>query len=152
MLVRKRPVQVEAFNWDGSEESAQVIINWAKSHGTQVWYRENINPDTEEGMGTYHLTIHTLEGDMIARPGYWIIKGVENEFYGCEPEIFAKTYEGSEDAFWRVARTMAQHRAEPSISANCICGWSPTMSLNDTIADRGQHMGHVAEMVLESVA
>jgi hypothetical protein len=92
MKVRKRPVEVEAFQWDGTEASALVIINWAKGHETEIWYREDIHPDTEEGLGTYHLTIHTLEGDMIARPGYWIIKGVENEFYGCEPDIFAKTY------------------------------------------------------------
>ena len=25
--------------------------------------------------------------------GWWIIKGVENEFYACEPAIFEKTYE-----------------------------------------------------------
>lgn len=96
MLVRKRPVEVEAFRWDGSEESALVIINWAKTHDVQIWYRENTHPDTEEGMGTYHLTIHTLEGDMIARPGYWIIKGVKGEFYGCEPQIFTDTYEASD--------------------------------------------------------
>jgi hypothetical protein len=29
---------------------------------------------------------------MAARPGYYIIRGVEGEFYGCEPNIFHKTY------------------------------------------------------------
>lgn len=95
MKVRKRPVEVEAFKWDGTEESALVIMNWAYDHGVQIWYRQDIHPDTEEALDTYHLTIHTLEGDMIARPGYWIIKGVENEFWGVEPEIFDKTYESS---------------------------------------------------------
>ena len=39
------------------------------------------------------LTIHTLEGDMIASIGDYIIKGVNGEFYPCKPDIFEKTYE-----------------------------------------------------------
>ena len=37
--------------------------------------------------------VKTLEGDMIARPGDWIITGVEGEKYPCKDEIFQKTYE-----------------------------------------------------------
>jgi hypothetical protein len=147
MLVRKRPVEVEAFRWDGSEESALVIINWAKTHDVQIWYRENIHPDTEEGLGTYHLTIHTLEGDMIARPGYWIIKGVENEFYGCEPEIFGKTYEESLAVYYRAIDTLLKHQAYPVNSVNCMCGWRPALMLNDTESDRAQRLTHVAEVL-----
>ena len=39
------------------------------------------------------LVIHTLEGDMEASIGDYIIKGVNGEFYPCKPDIFAKTYE-----------------------------------------------------------
>lgn len=39
------------------------------------------------------ITIPTLEGDMKASPGDYIIKGVNGEFYPCKPDIFAKTYE-----------------------------------------------------------
>lgn len=39
------------------------------------------------------LVIHTLEGDMGASIGDYIIKGVNGEFYPCKPDIFAKTYE-----------------------------------------------------------
>jgi hypothetical protein len=41
--------------------------------------------------------IHTLEGDMIANVGDWIITGVNNEKYPCKPDIFEKTYELVED-------------------------------------------------------
>ncbi|MBA9078309.1 hypothetical protein [Rufibacter quisquiliarum] len=37
--------------------------------------------------------IKTLEGDMMASFGDWIIKGVNGEFYPCKPDIFEKTYE-----------------------------------------------------------
>ena len=39
------------------------------------------------------LTIETLEGPMICKYGYWIIKGVRGELYGCRPDIFEETYE-----------------------------------------------------------
>ncbi len=39
------------------------------------------------------LIIHTLEGDMKASPGDWIITGVAGEQYPCKPDIFEKTYE-----------------------------------------------------------
>ena len=37
--------------------------------------------------------IPTLEGDMKASIGDYIIKGVNGEFYPCKPDIFDKTYE-----------------------------------------------------------
>jgi len=39
------------------------------------------------------LIINTLEGDMKASPGDWIITGVNNEQYPCKPDIFERTYE-----------------------------------------------------------
>ncbi|MFF9309907.1 hypothetical protein ACF1BS_03260 [Streptomyces sp. NPDC014748] len=37
--------------------------------------------------------IHTLEGEMRATDGDWIIKGVAGEFYPCRDDIFRATYE-----------------------------------------------------------
>ena len=34
------------------------------------------------------MVISTLEGDMIASPGDWIITGVNGEQYPCKPDIF----------------------------------------------------------------
>ena len=43
--------------------------------------------------GREPLIIHTLEGDMTASPGDWIITGVRGETYACKPDIFEETYE-----------------------------------------------------------
>lgn len=43
------------------------------------------------------MVISTLEGDMIASPGDWIITGVNGEQYPCKPNIFEKTYEPMND-------------------------------------------------------
>ena len=74
---RKKPVVIEAMQWNGS--NSQEI---AKFFGEAV-YGEWI--DT--------IPIVTLEGTMEASLGDWIIKGVNGEFYPCKPSIFEKTYE-----------------------------------------------------------
>lgn len=43
------------------------------------------------------LIIHTLEGDLRADPGDYIITGVNGEKYPCKPDIFEKTYEPYEE-------------------------------------------------------
>jgi hypothetical protein len=48
-----------------------------------------------------------------------------------------------------IAVTLIAHRARPLNSPYCICGWRPALMLNDTEADRGQHIAHQAEMVEE---
>ena len=44
------------------------------------------------------LIINTLEGDMKANSGDWIITGVEGEQYPCKPDIFEKTYDPVEES------------------------------------------------------
>lgn len=43
------------------------------------------------------LIISTLEGDMHASVGDYIITGVNGEKYPCKPDIFKKTYEKVEE-------------------------------------------------------
>lgn len=51
----------------------------------------------EAVQATEETTIHTLEGDMIAHPGDWIITGVKGEQYPCLREIFEETYDPVEE-------------------------------------------------------
>lgn len=88
MKYRKRPVVVEAVKWAGTEESANEIISWATEHDGGLYYARY----TSAGGGDV-LVVSTLEGDMRARPGDYIIRGVQNEFYPCAADIFEQTYE-----------------------------------------------------------
>ena len=92
---RKKPVVIEAFQYDGTIRSVDALQRWAgtepKSDGT---FRNRIEQPTQFGP----LVTHTLEGDMTARKDDWIIKGVKGEFYPCKPDIFAATYEPMEEA------------------------------------------------------
>ncbi len=37
--------------------------------------------------------VKTLEGDMLASKGDWLIKGIEGELYPCKDSVFRKKYE-----------------------------------------------------------
>ena len=71
---RKKPVAIEAVQWVGNNLS-----------DIETFIGRNVkNKETT-------IVIRTLEGDMEASIGDYIIKGVNGEFYPCKPDIFDKT-------------------------------------------------------------
>lgn len=86
MKYRKKPVVIDAIQFTGSLGSATEITEWTKERSSWHWD----NPSKLAGL---HLKIRTLEGEMRANPGDYIIKGVKGEFYPCKQDIFTKTYE-----------------------------------------------------------
>jgi hypothetical protein len=74
---RKKPVVIEAIQL--TEENVDLLVEFCdgkiKSHFL------------------VGVVIETLEGDMLANKGDYIIKGVKGEFYPCKPDIFEMTYE-----------------------------------------------------------
>lgn len=63
-----------------------------------------------------HIAIRTLEGTMAARPGDWIISGVQGEFYPCAADIFEATYDAETGGAMTDTATPAleEYRAECS--------------------------------------
>lgn len=88
MKYRKKPVVIEAVQWDGNNQSE--IANFM---GKMI--RTKTSPEEDNPSGK--ITIETLEGDMTASIGDFIIKGVQGEFYPCKQDIFELTYEKVED-------------------------------------------------------
>lgn len=103
MKFRKKPVVIEAMQWDGSEKAAASIMNWiSTADGVVTWRKEMLelrapNGELSQLAAPTHLRIRTLEGTMMALTGDWIIKGVKGEFYPCKPDIFEATYERVEE-------------------------------------------------------
>jgi hypothetical protein len=83
---RKKPVEVQAMHLADTMKSATEVADWCGGH-----YSPDSNPDGSDPM--HFVVIRTLEGDMLASPGDWIIRGVKGEFYPCKPDIFEATYE-----------------------------------------------------------
>ena len=95
--VRKKPVEVEAMQWPGSATLATLVINWILENGGTARYHEERTIPASWPLPEEHIpesiAIDTLEGQMSASAGDWIIKGVKGEFYPCKPDIFAETYQ-----------------------------------------------------------
>lgn len=78
---RKKPVVIEAVQWTG--------LNYR-----EVYALYDPDGDKDALRGEFgSLFIPTLEGEMRADPGDWIVRGVKGEFYPVKPDIFEETYE-----------------------------------------------------------
>ena len=76
MKYRKKPVVIEAIQYKG--DNAKEII---EKFGNNFVERST------------YLLVKTLEGNMIADKGDYIIQGIKGECYPCKPDIFLETYE-----------------------------------------------------------
>lgn len=87
---RKKPVEIEAMQFVGplaSNVDYQMMLD--------DWLVANQGDRKCRYVGST-IVIPTLEGDMVANPGDWIIRGVKGELYPCKPDIFAATYDIAE--------------------------------------------------------
>lgn len=80
-IFRKKPVSVSAIQWTGDN-----VLEVKEFFGK--------DSDKCNSLGqSSNLIIETLEGNLIALPGDFIIRGIKGEYYPCKPDIFEKTYE-----------------------------------------------------------
>jgi hypothetical protein len=87
MKYRRKPQVVDAVQWTG-EPFDYSVAEWlynAVMEGT-IW----------RPIGEDHITIDTLEGNMICQKGDYIIRGIKEELYPCKPDVFEATYEVAE--------------------------------------------------------
>lgn len=79
---RKKPVVIEAVQYDGTNHEAIGLFA-----GRFV-----------ELIGG-RLFVNTLENRALeADPGDWIIRGIKGEFYPCKPDIFKQTYQVADES------------------------------------------------------
>lgn len=74
----KKPIPVTAIQWTGENHIELAEFTKGKCLFT---------------VGESTIVIPTLEGDMKANAGDYIVRGVDCEFYPCRQDIFLKTYE-----------------------------------------------------------
>lgn len=82
MKFRKKPVVIEAVQL--TKDTFPEVMAFTKELGESRLVTSLDPPE---------FVIRTLEGDMTATDGDWIIRGVAGEFYPCKPGIFSSTYE-----------------------------------------------------------
>lgn len=80
MKFRTKPCEIEAVQWTGRNVAG--IMRFVKNESAII----------TNGV----LIIKTLEGDMVASTGDYIIRGLRGEYYPCKPDVFQKKYEPCE--------------------------------------------------------
>ena len=87
---RKKPVVIQAFQLENLNPKSLIEVQQFVGLGKDIFEVK------EDG-----VVIKTLEGDMKASIGDYIIQGVNGEFYPCKPDIFEKSYDlsGESESF-----------------------------------------------------
>jgi hypothetical protein len=112
-MFRKKPVVIEAVQYHGPED-AYALGQFTGTPGALWWDAQNV------------LHVRTLEGEHIASPGDWIIRGVKGEFYPCKPDIFERTYEPVPNGPSPLTTpTVAAGCSSPASCAESVRGRSP---------------------------
>lgn len=99
MKFRKKPAEIEAMQLVGTEVEMFAVYQWIEKHIGSVHppmddevrggKKLGVTLDPAEG----GIVIRTMECDWKVNHGDWVIRGVNGDFYPCNPSIFEKTYE-----------------------------------------------------------
>ena len=77
----KKPIPISALQWTGDN------LEEIKSFCTDENEKEKCFTNNKD------LWIYTMEGQLMAKVGDFIIRGIAGEFYPCEQDIFRKSYD-----------------------------------------------------------
>lgn len=84
---RTKPVVVEAMRFYADHLVMAEVARWC---GGRIGSEAKASDHTDVA---YWIDVPTLDGVVKARPGDYIIKGPEGQFYPRKPESFKATYE-----------------------------------------------------------
>ena len=79
---KKKPVVIQAVQWNGY--NVDEITSFTEDNARFI---------TVDSGDIPVLFIKTLEGDMRAQVGDYILRGIRGEFYPCDRGIFEEVYE-----------------------------------------------------------
>lgn len=97
MKYRKKPVIIEAFEFDGDLQDRDgdfYVPEWA----IKAFDNGDLFFGAFEDSPPCELFISTLEGRLHVSVGDYIIQGIKGEIYPCKPDIFEATYEKVEES------------------------------------------------------
>jgi hypothetical protein len=99
ITVRKRPIEVEAWQYDGADNIDNAPA-WVREYRCQMWCdKQNrtlmygIKPDLSYFDCDWYLRIPTPDGIRSAVKGEWLILEITGAVTSCKPNVFEETYE-----------------------------------------------------------
>ena len=103
MKFRKKPVVIDAIQWNGANTAAVYEFIHGKFTTPRNYMDEERWFEYDEICQRQGMIIRTLEdgnkgeAKHVASVGDWIIKGIQGEHYPCKPDIFKATYEAVDE-------------------------------------------------------
>ena len=88
----KKPIIVEAKQFTGSNIKGMLEFMGQKV-SDPLHHKFSDYEDIVKEKG---LHVQTLEGELMAKPGDWIVKGTKGEFWPVRNDIFSASYEPAE--------------------------------------------------------
>lgn len=82
-MFKKKPVIVEAHQFDGSHDNAEQIIKWSAGSVTGIFDLDSVP----------YLMVETEDGHHQALVDDWIVKGVAHDYTVEKPDVFGFTHE-----------------------------------------------------------
>ena len=76
VIARRRPIEVRAWQFIAGAKPPKWVADAVEDAGDD-----------------YSLYVKTLEGEVYAVPGDWIVRGVKGEIYPIAGDIFRETYD-----------------------------------------------------------
>ena len=105
----KKPVVIDAFKL-GTDEAPQ-------------WFTESEEVTTKNNV----VTIKTPEGNVTAKNGDYIIKGITGELSLCKADVFETSYDVVPETFWD---RLLVERKELAVKANALLNFTTTETFN----------------------
>lgn len=87
--LRKKPVEVEAVQWTGN--NADELEEFTGGQFNVLDREDRENSDDPECTAEVFDDLHSTWVGV--KTGQWVLRGVKREFYPCDPEVLAETYE-----------------------------------------------------------
>lgn len=134
-VFRKKPVEIEAFQWTGGPDQTEDPRWICEAVARRDVWAERLNDEIYDSPAV--LKIKALEGVMTASVGDWIIRGVKGEIYPCKPDIFAATYDNTADV---------KHDGLP------VAGYKPQSTLAVDLVNANKALEEQALRVLDGLA
>ena len=89
----KKPIVIDALQWDGSEHRPMFNFLEGDNANMSNMFAIGKNFYIDHSKVEGGLVIKTLEGEHLASIGDYIIKGIKGEYYPCKPDVFDLTYD-----------------------------------------------------------
>ncbi len=90
---RKKPLVVEAMQFDGTRVSFEEIFAWMDGENVDSPMLGYEGPDDDHPES---FRVRTTAGQIRTMPGDWVIRDIKGEFYPIKPDMFALTHEPAE--------------------------------------------------------